>query len=189
MQGSRVPVSPVRPNQSMDFRVNLNLVEQRDITKWPKPFALQYGLEINNLFRAVVETNSKRVRCLYFKRNHSIYGAAHAQLMPSSAIVGLRHLATGLVRRRGILEWRLQYLRGPLPPFFPGTNNQASQVPTRCSHRQIGEGQYCISKGSPHAGSSQANNIVICGQLRVPAARQQKSRAPIITMSMEMICS
>ena len=50
MQGSWVPISSVRPYQSMDFRVNPNLAEQGAITKWTKQFALQKGLEINRAF-------------------------------------------------------------------------------------------------------------------------------------------
>ncbi len=80
MQSSRVPISPVRPYQCKDFRVNLNLVEKGGVTKWSIQFANQYGLEINNLFRAVVEANSKRKGCLFVERNHTIYGMAHADL-------------------------------------------------------------------------------------------------------------
>ena len=80
MQGSWVQISPVRPYQSMDFRVNPNLVEQGSVTQWTKQFALEYGSEINNLFRAVVETNSKRIGRLDFKRSDAIYGVDHADL-------------------------------------------------------------------------------------------------------------
>ncbi len=38
-------------------------------------------MEINNLFRTIVETNPKRVRCLSFNRNYAIYGMTHTVLL------------------------------------------------------------------------------------------------------------
>ena len=77
MQGSRIKVSPIRPDQCMDFRINPNLAEQGFIPEWTEYVALQDGSEIDDLFRLIVKTNSKRVGRLDFKKDRTIDGMIH----------------------------------------------------------------------------------------------------------------
>ena len=77
MQGRRIKISPVWPDQRVDLRINPNLAEQGYVTKRTEYLALQDALEINDLFRLIVETHAKRVGRLDFKKDHAIDGMTH----------------------------------------------------------------------------------------------------------------
>jgi len=67
MQGCRIEVSAVGPNERVYFWIDNDLIKQRWIPQRAKKFARENRLEIDDLLAAVVERYAEDMRSDYFK--------------------------------------------------------------------------------------------------------------------------
>ena len=73
MQGCRIKVGAVGPNQRVYFWIDPNLIEYGQIAQGSKQFSSKGRLEINQLLRFVFESHAEGVWRDYFERLHSVY--------------------------------------------------------------------------------------------------------------------
>jgi hypothetical protein len=77
MQGGRIKVRSVGPDQRLNFRIDPNLIEQLQVAQGSVQFARKNRSEIDGLFRGVVKTNAKCVSGNDFERANSMDRMAH----------------------------------------------------------------------------------------------------------------
>ena len=74
MQGRRIKIGTIGPNESLNFRVNLNLIEHGKITQRSIKFADKHKLKVDSLFTAVIKRNTQRVRPDNFDGTNAVDG-------------------------------------------------------------------------------------------------------------------
>lgn len=70
VEGGRIEVRAIGPDERVDFRIEMHLIEQRPIAQWAKVMAVEDWLKIDGLHSAVVKRNAESVRCYPFKRDY-----------------------------------------------------------------------------------------------------------------------
>ena len=61
MQGRGIKISAIGPNESLNFGVNLNLIEHGKITQRSVECTNKHKLKVDSLFTAVIKRNMQRV--------------------------------------------------------------------------------------------------------------------------------
>ena len=87
MQGCRIEVGAVRPNERVYLWIDPNLIEYGQIAERSEQFSGQGRLEINQLFRVVFESHAEREWCDYLERLHTVY-IMHDLLLHLSGSIG-----------------------------------------------------------------------------------------------------
>ena len=62
-----VKICSVRPDQCVNFRIDVNLIEDRQVPQWAKKLAGQNGLKVDYLIRTIIEVHAQRVRSFDLK--------------------------------------------------------------------------------------------------------------------------
>lgn len=73
MQGRRIKVSIIRPNQRIRFRVEPNLVEESDVSQRAVQRSEQNRTKIHGLRSPIVKIDLECMSCNNFKRTDTIY--------------------------------------------------------------------------------------------------------------------
>jgi hypothetical protein len=61
MEGRRIKIGAVGPDQGTGFEIKPHLIEQRKLTQWAEDLAREHGAEIYPLLAAIVKAHLKRV--------------------------------------------------------------------------------------------------------------------------------
>ena len=77
VQGGRIKVRSVGPDQRLDFRIDPNLVEQLQVAQGAVQFACKNRSKVDGLFRGVVKTNAEHVSRNDLERANSIDRMTH----------------------------------------------------------------------------------------------------------------
>jgi len=88
MQSRRIEVSSVGPDQRVNFRIDANLIEQRQVTERPIEFAGQDRVKVNSLLRVVVKAHAQDVGCDDLECLNSIDGMNHSYFLYLSGSIG-----------------------------------------------------------------------------------------------------
>ncbi len=78
MKRGRIEVSTIRPDESMDLRVNTHLVENYFVCQWPKQLARKYWSKVDNLCRSIVESDLNPMGTNNLERNNSMNWMVHS---------------------------------------------------------------------------------------------------------------
>jgi len=77
MQSRRIEASAVGPDQRVNFRIDANLIEQRQVLERPIEFPAENGVKINDLLSGIVKAHAQDMRRDDLERCNSIDGTNH----------------------------------------------------------------------------------------------------------------
>jgi len=80
MQGCRIKIRSVRPDDRMNLRIKANLIKQIDVAERAEEFTGKNGREIDPALRPVIEPQLQRERSDYLHGPDAIDGMAHRYL-------------------------------------------------------------------------------------------------------------
>lgn len=61
VEGGRVEVGTIGPDEGMNFGVNSHLIEKCEVAQRPEEFPREDGAKIDHLFRAVIEAHTQGI--------------------------------------------------------------------------------------------------------------------------------
>jgi len=82
VQRGRIEIGPIGPDQSMNLRVDSNLIENGQIPEGSKQLTRKHGMEIDQLFRAIVELHPQSIGGHVLERFDSINRMQHWSVRP-----------------------------------------------------------------------------------------------------------
>lgn len=84
MKNGRVEIGSAGPDKSLNFWIQLYLIKNLRVTKWPIQFARQYGAEVNGLFAAVSKSDLEGKGRHFFESSYFVDFVAHRNYLRGS---------------------------------------------------------------------------------------------------------